>query len=71
MGKSQYSRVYRYGHKRFRYNYADHVLEWIDKDNTVIDSIGLSVANWKDAPKNWVEQYSYELDEELRYLMDD
>lgn len=49
MGK--YSRVRRYGKRRFRYNYENHTLEWIGEGNVVIDSIGLSNAHWEESRK--------------------
>lgn len=68
MAERQYSRVRRYGKRRFRYNYKHHTLEWIDKNNTVIDEIGLSKANWEESPSHWAEQYSEWIDEELSYM---
>ena len=69
MAEKQYSRVCRYNKRRFRYNFENHTLEWIDKDNSVIDLIGLSSAPWKESPQTWVEEYSRQIDEELYWLM--
>lgn len=69
MAGKQYSRVRCYGKRRFRYNYENSTLEWIDKDNSVIDSIGLSSTHWKESPQSWIEEYSRQIDEELYWLM--
>lgn len=66
---NKYSRVRRYGKRRFRYNYESHELEWIDKKNAVIDSIGLSSTHWEESPQSWIEEYSRQIDEELYWLM--
>lgn len=34
----------------------------------LIDSIGLNIDNWKDAPKYWCERYSEEINEECYWL---
>lgn len=69
MAEKQYSRVRCYGRRRFRYNYENHTLEWIDEGNIVVDSVGLSIAHWEEAPQNWIEEYSRQIDEEIRWLM--
>ena len=67
----KYSRVYRHDKRRFRYNFEESVLEYLDDNNEAIDVIGLSRENWKDNPKYWVEKYSDELDRDVALFMDD
>jgi hypothetical protein len=68
----EYSRTYRNGSFKFRYNYTRCILELImitDGEVEVVDSSGLSRDNWEDDPRYWVSQYRDELDEEVRWLM--
>lgn len=57
----KYSRVYKYQGMHFRYNYDNYELECIHKNDDgsfeVIDSIGLSRADWDDGAEYWVEYY--------------
>lgn len=91
---AKYSRVYKVGKRRFRYDYDICELQYLgskkdlaeamaDNDELgrplwdiadgelVIDSIGLSPDSWREDPRYWCERYSYDLDEELAYLMRD
>lgn len=62
------SKIYKVNHRRFRYNYDNALLCWIDENGEVIDEIGLSRDNWKEDPRGWCEEYSARIDEELMYL---
>ena len=77
----KYSRVVKVDGKRFRYNYDNSCVEYlwglskIDKElaeqfGEVVDSIGLSSRNWKNAEtrEEYLDEYIARLDEEARYL---
>lgn len=83
MKRKKYSEIYKDedSGRSFRYNYENQVLEYLqlydydDNDNKfklvepiVIDSIGLSVSNWKENPQYWIEQYDMQIEEEVSYL---
>jgi hypothetical protein len=68
----EYSRTYKDGSFKFRYNYTRCVLELIvvtKGEVEVIDASGLSRDNWEDNPKYWVGVYRDELDEAVRWIM--
>lgn len=64
---AKYSKVIRSGNKKFRYDYEHGMLQYIDDNGEVIDEIGLSIANWRESPDYWADQYAYELDNEMQY----
>lgn len=53
--------------RSFRYNFSSREVEYIDDQKIVIDSIGLSPAEWLDNPEYWAMYYDDQLDDELSY----
>lgn len=53
--------------RSFRYNFSTREVEYIDDQKIVIDSIGLSPAEWLDNPEYWAMYYDDQLDDELSY----
>jgi hypothetical protein len=73
---NKYSKIYKVGGFHFRYNFTEALLEcvWKDKDAEqyeVIDAQGLSVKNWTADPKDYLQVFANELQEEVGYLTDE
>lgn len=72
--RTGYSKNYRHDGRSFRYNFDTMNIEYVYKDRDtkqweVIDSIGLNVDSWLDNPRNWVADYSYEVEDNCRWMM--
>lgn len=80
----EYSEILKYKGKLFRYNYNDSLVEygfisqeddadfgWKTGEFIEIDAIGLSRENWenKEARNEYLQEYIFQLEEELRYLV--
>lgn len=51
------SKIYKFEGWKFRYDYDNALLCWIDDDGSVLDEVGLSRDNWAENPEYWCEAY--------------
>lgn len=68
---AKYSKTYDCKTGKCRYNYLDRSLELIDNDGNVIDSVGLSQADWKENPQYWIDMYSDDIGSTLDTYSDE
>ena len=56
---------------RLRYNFTQACVEWVDKEGSVLNSIGLSNKGWADNGKEYMQEWVAELDEEIGSMIAD
>jgi hypothetical protein len=69
MTKKKYSEIIKIKARKFRYNHTDCLLEWIDSDGEVVDSIGLSRDYAEVALHDYVWAWNEDINEEVSILM--
>ena len=67
----RYSSVYKRKKNKFRYDYEYAIVEWLDENDEVIDSVGLSRENWKnrEARNEYLDGWIAEMYDSLDYLL--
>lgn len=67
----RYSKVVKRKGRRYRYDYKDAYLQWVDENDEIVDEVGLHKENWenREARNEYIDGWRAELDEELAYLI--
>lgn len=71
MAGERYSKVVTRKGRKYRYDYKDCYLQWVDKGGDVVDEIGLSRENWDDrqARNEYIDGWRAEIDESIAYMI--